>query len=210
MGLTPIYELPYPESPDPADVPTDMRELAERVEAVLAAAVKPALILIEDKLLSAAGVFDFTAIPQTFAHLRLEVYARASGAVVARNVHFQANGDAAGNYDTQWLAANVAAYAAAEGLGQAQGYIGDCPAATAPAGAFAAFVLAITHYRSGGQKVFTSQWSNKTTQASGGVQQGQAANFWRGLAAINRLRIYPGTADTFAAGSRATLYGVAV
>jgi hypothetical protein len=35
MGTTPIYALPYPEATDPADVPTDMRELAERIEAVL-------------------------------------------------------------------------------------------------------------------------------------------------------------------------------
>ena len=32
MGTTPVYQLPYPEQPDPADVPTDLRELAERVE----------------------------------------------------------------------------------------------------------------------------------------------------------------------------------
>jgi hypothetical protein len=35
MGVTPSYALPYPEATDPADVPTDMRELAERVEAVI-------------------------------------------------------------------------------------------------------------------------------------------------------------------------------
>jgi hypothetical protein len=35
MGSTPIYALPYPEATDPADVPLDMRELAERIEAVL-------------------------------------------------------------------------------------------------------------------------------------------------------------------------------
>jgi hypothetical protein len=35
MGITPVYQLPYPESSDPADVPIDMRELAERMEAIL-------------------------------------------------------------------------------------------------------------------------------------------------------------------------------
>lgn len=35
MPTTSIYALPYPASTDPADVPTDMRELAERLEIVL-------------------------------------------------------------------------------------------------------------------------------------------------------------------------------
>jgi hypothetical protein len=32
MGITPILLLPYPELNDPANVPTDMRELAEAIE----------------------------------------------------------------------------------------------------------------------------------------------------------------------------------
>jgi hypothetical protein len=34
MGTTPILLLPYPEMNDPANVPTDMRELAEAIEKV--------------------------------------------------------------------------------------------------------------------------------------------------------------------------------
>ena len=34
MPTTPIYALPYPAAADPADVPLDMRELAEQIEAV--------------------------------------------------------------------------------------------------------------------------------------------------------------------------------
>ena len=37
MPATPIYALPYPAAADPADVPLDMQELAERIEAVLGA-----------------------------------------------------------------------------------------------------------------------------------------------------------------------------
>lgn len=36
MGATPTFQLPYPEATDPADVPLDMKELADRVEAILA------------------------------------------------------------------------------------------------------------------------------------------------------------------------------
>src|SRR5215475_514814 len=41
MGATTKYQLPWPEPPDPADVPTDMRELAERVEAVFGFTMPP-------------------------------------------------------------------------------------------------------------------------------------------------------------------------
>lgn len=36
MGTTPVYQLPYPELADPADVPIDMKELCQRLETVLA------------------------------------------------------------------------------------------------------------------------------------------------------------------------------
>jgi hypothetical protein len=39
MPTTPVYALPYPAQTDPADVPTDMQELAERIEAVFAPVV---------------------------------------------------------------------------------------------------------------------------------------------------------------------------
>jgi microcystin-dependent protein len=35
MGATTNHDLPYPEAADPADVPTDVRELAERLDALL-------------------------------------------------------------------------------------------------------------------------------------------------------------------------------
>jgi hypothetical protein len=38
MGTTPKYQLPYPELADPADVPTDMHELADAVENALSQA----------------------------------------------------------------------------------------------------------------------------------------------------------------------------
>lgn len=41
MGLTPILSLPYPELNDPANVPTDMRELAEAIELVIGGVLPP-------------------------------------------------------------------------------------------------------------------------------------------------------------------------
>ena len=42
MGTTPTYLLPYPEATDPADVPIDMKELAERIEAI----VRPTVVTV--------------------------------------------------------------------------------------------------------------------------------------------------------------------
>jgi hypothetical protein len=42
MGVTQIHQLPYPEPPDPADVPSDMRALAEAVDAIVT--VVPAVV----------------------------------------------------------------------------------------------------------------------------------------------------------------------
>jgi hypothetical protein len=41
MPTTPIYALPYPAPADPADVPLDMQELADRIEALLSPASQP-------------------------------------------------------------------------------------------------------------------------------------------------------------------------
>lgn len=41
MGATPTYQLPYPESNEPADVPTDMHELATATEGALKGQVDP-------------------------------------------------------------------------------------------------------------------------------------------------------------------------
>jgi len=35
MGATPVFALPYPELPDPPNIPLDMKELADRADAVI-------------------------------------------------------------------------------------------------------------------------------------------------------------------------------
>lgn len=51
MPTTPVYALPYPAAADPADVPLDMQELADRLEVVL-----PTIIALEAwHLVGAAG-----------------------------------------------------------------------------------------------------------------------------------------------------------
>jgi hypothetical protein len=50
MGATPNYALPYPEPTDPADVTTDMKELAERIELAIGNAFDARLDALEASL----------------------------------------------------------------------------------------------------------------------------------------------------------------
>jgi len=48
MGTTPTYQLPYPEPTDPADVPTDMHELALKTEQVIDGLPDPVMVSVID------------------------------------------------------------------------------------------------------------------------------------------------------------------
>jgi hypothetical protein len=61
MGLTPTYQLPYPETVDPVTVPVDMRELAEGIEAALGG--KPLYASVEtEEYFSSAAYVDLATV----------------------------------------------------------------------------------------------------------------------------------------------------
>lgn len=87
MGATPKYTLPYPEPADPADVPTDMRELAEAVEGTLGNGV---IHLIPGGYTTLAGRSDLVTLDgDGSATITLGVTAANTGYVVVVS-----NGDA--------------------------------------------------------------------------------------------------------------------
>ena len=61
MPATPIYALPYPAPSDPADMPLDLQELADRIEAILN--TQAAEILTQEALNSASYADLATAGP---------------------------------------------------------------------------------------------------------------------------------------------------
>jgi microcystin-dependent protein len=67
MGVTATYQLPYPDGPDPADVPTDMHELADAVDAALGAVAPTGVLLpfAADAAPSGWLICDGTALSRT-------------------------------------------------------------------------------------------------------------------------------------------------
>jgi hypothetical protein len=152
------------------------------------------LVLIEDKLLAADGAIDFTGIPATYKHLRLLASLRSAQSTVA-GVNVRFNGDAGNNYDAPGTL-NTPSWP----------LMGFLCGTDRTAGLHAFLVLEIADY------LATGHWKSGTWRA-GWVDAASnitADSFghWKSMTAINRLQLIP-AAGVFAAGSRATLYGVA-
>lgn len=220
MGQTPIYQFPYPELTDPADVPTDIRELADGVEDVLSGPFDSRLDALEagigstvrlgDALLAApAAQFDFTAIPQTYAHLLLAGYLRSTTAAFQEDLLLRYNGNTQPVYHTQIVNANAATVGAAESLSQTAQSAGTIPAASATAGLFSSALILIANYTAPTtHKSMMTVGGSATALATGGVRALLRAGVW-GIGApapIDRVTLSCGL--QFAAGSRISLYGL--
>jgi hypothetical protein len=204
MPTTPIYAIPYPAATDPADVPLDMQELAERVEAVLAVTR-----LYDSTLAAGAASFDIQNIPQTYAALRLQCYLRTSEAAAISVITVRFNNDSVANYVVQQIRTVAGAVTGIELFNQTYAKLGNAPGASAPAGSFGAFTADIPHYAgTANHKAMISTWGTRSVAATSGLEIGQIASFWLSAAAVSRITVLPG-AGQFAAGSRCTLYGLA-
>jgi len=61
MGLTPNHQLPYPDEADPPDVPTDIYELALRLDNILTALTlryELRVAALEERLLEAGALVE--------------------------------------------------------------------------------------------------------------------------------------------------------
>jgi hypothetical protein len=226
VGATPTYALPYPEPGDPADVPTDLHELCDRIEAVLVPGAASGQIPIWDNagkrwtpgyplfaiadvvLGSSSASIDIQNIPQTFRHLLVVVFARCDGSGAAQNLTARYNGDSTANYDSQFLTASATTVAGAEILASTSMRWGQVPAATAPAGSFSGGTIWIPNYAdAGNMQPAQTHFGNKQGNAGGlhALELGMA--FYRLAAAVSRITILPG-GGSLIANSRVTLYGV--
>jgi hypothetical protein len=209
MGLTPVYQLPYPEPTDPADVPIDMRELAERVEAVLQAQPVPAMQRIADQVLAApATTFDFQNIPQTFTSLRVVLYGRSDQAGAQGSVvQLRFNNDSGAAYAYLRLQGTGGAAGVGEIYGVTNAEIGAVPAATAPANLMGLVEVLVPGYRNTTYFKQVHAVANEQRVPSGGLVVRHYGGGWYQTAAINRLTLIC-TGGNFMVGSRATLYGM--
>ena len=214
MGTTPTWGLRYPEATDPADVPLDLRELAEDVDTKIGTpldtrldaieAAPSGISLIEAKTLAAPGTLSFTAIPQTYAHLRVVARTRGTFAGATDQIYMRLNGSQA-SYFWQRLWGAGAAASADSGTDVAQASVGSQPAATDGANKWAALVLEIPGYRMG-------QWASWIAQCWSGQSAGGWAflcsGVWANVAPITQLDLFGSAAANLAIGSRASLYGL--
>ena len=168
-----------------------------------------ALTKIADTTLGAdAADITFSAIPGTYAHLIVEIYARSAKAAIAYDTfHVRFNGDTAANYDSQLGYATGGTPSAAETLAGTSGRIGWVPAATAPADVFGAAKVTVPHYAGAKQKTAHTQGTSKHGTGSGDIWTTHSAVFWRSSAVITSLTILAAGGNLLT-GTRVTLYGV--
>lgn len=163
---------------------------------------------IADTIVSVAtSSITFSSIPADYAHLFLEVYARGDTAATAASLVMRLNSDAGANYDAEVLLVNGATVAGSEQLAATSMRIGQFPANTAVASAFASTRIGIDHYQSAAHKSAYAQTATKIGTATGNIQIELESGHWRSTAVINAIQLLP-SAGNFAAGCRATLYGL--
>lgn len=168
--------------------------------------------LIYDTTVAGASVasVDITAIPATYAHLQLIVYARSAQATTLANLWARFNNDSGGNYDRQSLQGSGAAASAAEGFAQSAGKIGLVPGSSAGADLFSTTVVWIGHYAgSADNKIFVAQCAAKFGTATGNMTVDHTAGAWRSSNAIDRITILD-TGGNLEIGTRVSLYGTQV
>jgi hypothetical protein len=213
MGTTPTYQLPYPEATDPADVPLDMRELADRIEAAIgnpfdtrldALEARPTSALVKIAELDLAAVKDFTNIPQTYAGLRLVARVRTAAGITNEFLYVRFNDVADANYDQGGFAVINAAFTSRQQLAQNQLLVGRAPGASALGSWFGSLDLSIPGYRDTNTKVVLGQSYAQSGSSLAEMIAESVYGFWRYGNAITKISFL----QTFAAGSRAWLYGI--
>jgi hypothetical protein len=164
---------------------------------------------ISKKILTAAAAsIEFTEIPNTYQNLKIVLSGQATKTATVCNIRMQFNSDSGANYDYQLTTMNAAAVATSENFGIAFIYVGDLPAASSAAYSKGSCEILIPDY--------TDTIFHKTTHirnaskfgvATGNLEDILVAGFWRSVAAINAIKLYP-SANNFLAGTKAILYGL--
>lgn len=170
---------------------------------------KSAGSIFDSTLGGSSATVDVTGISATYAHLLVSIYARSDVAATVASVFMQFNGDAAANYDYQYISGSAAAVTAGEGFAVATGcFVGSFPANTAGANLFGTSEVFIPHYAgSTNNKQCVTINSCKAGTTTGLLSAFLLGSSWRSNAAINRLTLTLASGN-FVAGTRVTVYGM--
>lgn len=237
MGQTTIYQLPYPEQADVADVPIDMKELADRIEAVIKPGTADQQVPLWNNttktwdatlLASLANLFNFKAlydstlaasagsidtgaggVPQTAKHLLCIWKARSDRAIAVEDAVFRFNNLSGGtDYGWQHLSAAVAAVTAAESM-SSQGLAGSMAAASSGANVYGVGFLFMPNYSAAGAELR----NYVAVGGSAGAATGQmgvriVAGICRTGGPISRAALLPSVGPNLVSGSRLSIYGI--
>lgn len=168
------------------------------------------MTLIADQILGAdTATIDFSGIPATYKHLRLEISVRSDKAAVTNDQTsaIRMNNDSgAAQYDSE-VSLLENANAPIASINATSALYGIITAATATANNFAVFTLTILDY--------ANTVTNKAFHCEGGLNQTGGSLFamatfgnWKSTAAINRVTFILGGAAKYKANSRISLFGL--
>lgn len=163
-------------------------------------------------MLSSPGQFAFTAIPQTYRHLLLRTIIRGaaagSGGLDGLNARF--NDVASIAYNTQRWYAYQTTSAAAELINSTAALFADIPDSTS-ASLWGIAEIIIPNYRLAAGGFITWRSFGSAAAPGGAGRVFNNGGLWHtGAAAITKLALFAqlGAGLNFAAGSRASLYGI--
>jgi hypothetical protein len=206
-ATTPKLALPYPVPADTADIPRDIKALAEKLDPLVATVGQVGMTkLAEVVLASPAATIDLAAIPQTHTHLLAIASLRSTNAAESNASNLRCNDDATASYYYGMVRGNNGTVAMSVGLGGTNAALFGIPANTAPAGVdtFNAGALLIPNYRGSQFKMMIALNAVILGGDASRVYIDQVTALWMKAAAITKLSFD----GNLATRSRITLYGL--
>jgi len=179
----------------------------QRLTAAQLNALIPEMVSLDEQA-PTGTVCTFSAISQSYRHLRIVGSARGTTAATFTNLSMTINGSALALYDVQQLSANNNTATGFPFSSQTTALIGECASATATAGACSVYDIDIPNYR---DTSFWKMWISKHGLSVGTGATALHSKLWtcqyRGTAAITSIELTL-AAGNFATGSKLTLYGL--
>lgn len=164
--------------------------------------------IIDTVLTAEATSITFNAIPADYAHLLILAYVRDTAATIWTGCDMRLNGDSGANYDFQMMQGFGSTPSNGETLAFTAAALGLVPAGNAVANSFGAVCAWIGHYAgTTNNKSYVATSSAKYQNASNGLVWRSFCGHWRSNAAVTSITLIPST-DSFAVGTKATLYGM--
>lgn len=162
----------------------------------------PAFEAIASTTLGSTGTVTFSSIPDTYKHLQLRVYARASGGFLATNLQMRLNNDSNTNYAEHRLIGDSSVVSATSGVASTIFTAGRISGSTATSNIFGCSIIDILDYAS------TNKY--KTVRAIGGNDRNGSgeivfcSNLWLSTSAVTQLDVV----TSCISGSVFSLYGL--